>query len=168
MTRMSDLILVNERDEEIGTAGVLECHAGSGVLHRAFTIFIFNESGELLIQRRSEGKLLWPLIWETSCSGHPRKGEGLIRASKKRLFQELGVRSELEVRGRFTYRERYCEVGSEYELCYVLTGDCRGEVNEDPQEVSEYRWIGTGELEDEISAAPEQYAPWLVLGLDFL
>ena len=130
----------------MGTASVLEGHSGDGILHRAFTIFIFNPRREILIQRRSAGKPLWPSTWETSCSGHQSKGEDAMAAGEKRLRQELGFEARLRTVGKFTYQARYLDVGAENEMCYVLVGEYDGEVRPDPAEVQEYRWTGTDEL----------------------
>lgn len=165
---MSGLILVNEFDEEVGTAEMLDCHSGRGVLHRAFTIFVFDPGGRVLIQRRSEGKYLWPGFWEASCSGHPTVGEDLREASEKRLGEELGIRADLEVLDRFRYQVAYRDIGSENELCYLLAGECDGEVKPDPEEVAEYRWVATEELDSDITADRDAYAPWLVIGLELL
>lgn len=164
-TTMPDLILVDESDRETGTADALECHSGDGILHRAFTIFISNSCGEVLIQRRSAAKRLWPSIWETSCSGHPLAGEDMVAAAEKRLREELGIETALQDLGKFTYHARYGDEGSENEVCHVLSGRYDGPVRTDPAEVSEYRWTGVAELLEAIDESEDDYAPWLVKGL---
>ncbi|MFH1151117.1 MAG: isopentenyl-diphosphate Delta-isomerase [Actinomycetota bacterium] len=162
------LILVDDMDEEIGTCEMLACHAGQGVLHRAFTILVFNPAGEVLIQKRSASKLLWPLTWEASCSGHPVAGEDLEAAAAKRLPEELGFSTTLRTEGHFLYRAAYRDVGSENELCYLLAGEYDGEVPADPEEVAEYRWVAPEELSSAMEADPEGYAPWLPPALEML
>lgn len=163
---MPELILVNEANEEVGTEEAVKCHLGDGILHRAFTIFVFNGKGDVLVQRRGRRKFLWPCFWEASCSGHPYIGDELLAKAGKRLSEELGISIELAVTGEFQYRAAYKDVGSENELCFVLTGNHDGEVRPDPREVSEYKWIEMGELEADIANNREQYAPWLIIGLD--
>lgn len=165
---MPDLILVDESDREIGTGDAIECHSGDGVLHRAFTIFVSNTRGEVLIQRRSAAKRLWPSTWEASCSGHPLQGEEMVTAAEKRLREELDIRAALDDIGRFTYHARYADDGSENEVCHLLVGRYDGPVRPDPAEVSEHRWTGAAGLRDDISEHGELYAPWLSPGLDVL
>ena len=90
------LILVNPKDEEIGWEDKARCHLGDGILHRAFSIFIFNDNNELLIQKRSDQKLLWPLFWSNSCCSHPRKGEKIESAAQRRMEEELGIKTRLK------------------------------------------------------------------------
>ena len=101
------LILVNDRDEVTGYADKLACHRDEGILHRAFSIFIFNDKKELLLQQRSEQKHLWPLIWSNSCCSHPRKGEELENATQRRMAEELGITTPLQHLFTFQYHARY-------------------------------------------------------------
>ena len=159
------LIVVNESGEEIAVAEELKCHQGEGILHRAFTILVFNAGGEALIQRRSGGKLLWPGFWEASCSGHPREGEDLGEAAERRLAEELAIRTSLATLGSFRYRARYLDVGAENEFCFVLAGRYEGGVSPDPDEVSEYRWIRIPRLLEDIAGDQTQFVPWLAPAL---
>jgi isopentenyl-diphosphate delta-isomerase len=165
---MPDVILVDGSDRETGTAGVLEAHSGQGMLHRAFTIFIFNPRREVLVQKRSAGKRLWPQTWETSCSGHPVPGEDMTAAAEKRLRQELGFGTGLKTVGKFTYRVPFQDAGIEHELCHVLVGEHDGEVRPDPAEVQEYRWTGVSRLHGDIAARGDEFAPWLSPALEVL
>ena len=90
-----ELILVDELDREIGQGAKSECHAGNGILHRAFSVFIFNSRNELLLQRRSAEKPLWPNYWSNTCCSHPRVGESMGEAVNRRLAQELGIECSL-------------------------------------------------------------------------
>ena len=116
-----ELILVDENDNEIGFLSKSSCHDGDGVLHRAFSIFIFNSSGELLVHRRSGEKRLWPDYWSNSCCSHPRRGESMNDAVNRRLFEELGMRSELHFLYKFGYYAPYDGIGSEREMNDVLS-----------------------------------------------
>lgn len=165
---MAQLILVDELDRQVGTADKSQCHSGAGMLHRAFTILILSSRREVLIQRRSGGKPLWPGVWETSCSGHPTVGEEMVEAAGKRLREELGISTELEVLGKFQYQAPYDRESSENEICSVLYGQYDGEVSPDPKEVSGLRWSEIGELKRAIEERADEYAPWLAPGLEVL
>jgi isopentenyl-diphosphate delta-isomerase len=104
---MVKLVIVNKNDKEIGLGEKLKTHLGKGILHRAFTIFVFNPKGQLLIQKRSKNKFLWPLIWETTCSSHPLQKEDYIKAGEKRLKKELGINCKLKLLTKFQYQARY-------------------------------------------------------------
>jgi isopentenyl-diphosphate delta-isomerase len=160
------LVLVDKSDRELGTAGVFESHTGDGVLHRAFTILVSNARGEVLVQKRSSGKRLWPSTWETSCSGHPRAGEDVTAAAGKRLREELGFDTPLETIGKLRYQARYRDIGSENELCYVLIGEYGGVVRPDPAEVEEFRWMQIEELDRSIADGHDDFAPWLAGALE--
>lgn len=162
------LILVDEDDEQVGVAGRLECHDGVGLLHRAFTVLVFDGSGNVLLQRRSGEKLLWPGYWETSCSGHPSPGEDLVEAARRRMEAELGFSIELEDLGRFEYNTPYGDSGTEHEVCHTLAGRYAGAVTPDPAEVSEVRWVGVEALKEEIASETDVFAPWLSPALEVL
>jgi isopentenyl-diphosphate delta-isomerase len=157
------LILVDEGDQEIGHAEKWECHRGKGRLHRAFSIFLFNGRGELLLQKRSAEKPLWPLIWSNSCCSHPRRGETLEGATRRRLGEELGLETPLARIFDFQYHARWGEVGSERELCHVYLGRWEGEVRVNAREVAALRWVSAEDLEEEIARAPETLSPWMKL-----
>ncbi len=136
------------------------CHDGEGVLHLAFSIFIFNGRGELLLQRRSADKRLWGGFWSNSCCSHPRWGEAMEEALHRRLEQELGLDTELHHLFTFTYHARFGEAGSEREVCSVWVGRHDGPVAPNTTEIEAWRWIGPGELDAELEAHPERFTPW--------
>ncbi len=154
------LILVDEQDREIGYASKAECHNGEGILHRAFSIFIFNDKGQLLLQRRGEEKRLWPLYWSNSCCSHPRQGESNELATQRRLEEELGFSAPLKFLFKFQYHARYGEEGSERELCSVYIGKWNGPVHANPTEIAEWRFVDLEELERELHEHPENFSPW--------
>ena len=123
---MKKLLLVNKKDEVIGFETKEKCHAGKGILHRAFSVYLFNNKGQLLIQQRSKFKKLWPLYWANTCCSHPRKNEGYVGAGERRLKEELGIISPLKMVGKFQYQVRYKNIGSENELCAILIGEYNG------------------------------------------
>jgi len=157
------LILVNDDDEEIGFLDKAACHDGEGVLHRAFSLFIFNDDGDLLLQRRAFEKRLWPGFWSNSCCSHPRRGEVLTEAVDRRLEEELGMRSEFEFLFKFSYHAAFGEEGSEREVCSVFIGRSNEPVRANANEVAEWRWISASELDVALRERGDLYTPWLRL-----
>ncbi len=158
-----ELILVDDDDREIGyqTKGI--CHDGDGILHRAFSVFIFNSKGEVLLQQRHGSKRLWPEIWANSCCSHPRRGEVLEDAAHRRLQQELGLDCDLEHVFTFQYHARYGDLGSEREMCAVYVGSTDQQPEVNPTEVAAWRYVSPDRLDRELTETPEQFTPWLAL-----
>jgi len=157
------LILVDEADNEIGHLSKAECHNDGGVLHRAFSVFLFNASGELLLQKRAAGKRLWPLYWSNSCCSHPRRGESLEVAALRRLEDELHTTSSLEHVYYFTYQASFGELGSEHELCHVFLGRTDDNPRANATEIAEIRYVLPGELDQEFESNPDAFTPWFKL-----
>lgn len=157
------LILVDPEDREVGRLSKSECHDGDGVLHRAFSAFVFNVRGELLLQRRAAGKRLWPSYWSNSCCSHPRAGEEMDYAVARRLQEELGLRADLSFVYKFEYLARYQGLGTEHELCWVYAGTTLDEPVINTTEVDQWRWIAPTELTAELQRHGERYTPWLKL-----
>jgi isopentenyl-diphosphate delta-isomerase len=164
---MIKLVLVNEKDEKIGLEEKKRAHLGKGILHRAFTIFIFNSKNQLLIQKRSKDKFLWPLVWEASCSSHPLPDENYITAAKKRLKKEMGFSCKLKLIGRFQYQANYKNIGAENEICALLIGKYDGQIKPNKKEVIDYKWIKVKELKRDMAKNSKKYAPWLKIALAF-
>lgn len=158
-----ELILVDADDNEIGHLAKAECHDGVGVLHRAFSLFLFNDNGELLLQQRSAPKRLWPGYWSNTCCSHPRRGETMQLATGRRLLDELNVEAALEFVYKFAYEAAFGDQGSENELCHVYLGKVKGEVRPNEHEVSSIRFISAATLDGELDARPEQFTPWFKL-----
>lgn len=154
------LILVDENDNELGYLSKRRCHDGDGVLHRAFSLFIFNENGELLLQRRSAGKRLWPMYWSNSCCSHPRRGESLEIATSRRLMDELNFATALEHVYRFCYQAPFGDAGSENELCHVYLGRIAGDLSPNDSEIEALRFVSCAALEREFAASPDEFTPW--------
>jgi isopentenyl-diphosphate delta-isomerase len=154
------LILVDELDREIGFKSKSDCHSGKGVLHRAFSIFVFNGDNELLLQQRSPSKLLWPNYWSNTCCSHPRRGEAMEEAVSRRLVQELGFECPLEFLYKFKYQAQFGVVGAEHEYCWVYYGRYDGAVDVNVSEIADWRFIGVDALESELAAAPQIFTPW--------
>lgn len=158
-----ELVRVDEHDQVIGRASKAACHSGDGLLHRAFSLFIFNSAGELILQRRSKSKRLWPGYWANSCCSHPRQGEVMDEAVHRRLDEELGLDCPLEYLFTFQYHARFGDEGAEHEVCQVFVGTSDEPARPNPNEIEEWRFVTPAALDDEIAAAPERFTPWLKL-----
>jgi len=159
-SELEELILVDASDNEIGHRSKTACHDGSGLLHRAFSVFVFNADGELLLQQRGKDKRLWPGFWSNSCCSHPRKGESMSFATGRRLLEELGIKVELEYVYKFEYQATFGELGAEHELCSVYLGRCTQEVRPNATEIDAIRFVAAGELSDEMDKNPDEFTPW--------
>ena len=158
------LILVDEADCEVGFLSKDLCHDGQGTLHRAFSLLIFNEAGELLLQQRAPTKRLWPLYWSNSCCSHPRRGESMAAAVKRRLYEELGLSCPLHFLFKFRYQAQFDARGSEHELCSVFIARCSEEVKANRNEILGWRWIAPEALEAEMAGSgAETFTPWFKL-----
>jgi isopentenyl-diphosphate delta-isomerase len=158
------LILVDEADRDVGQSSKASCHDGRGMLHRAFSLLIFNAAGELLIQQRAASKRLWPLYWSNSCCSHPRIGESMESATQRRLGEELGISCPLEFLFKFQYHAQFGETGSENELCSVFIGSCSDPVVVNREEISNWRWVSPEILQGLLSSAPRmKFTPWFLL-----
>ena len=154
------LILVDKEDNEIGHLSKVECHKNEGVLHRAFSIFLFNDKGHLLIQKRSSQKKLWPLYWSNTCCSHPREGEDILDAAMRRLEDELGINGiHLEYLYKFSYQASYKDIGSENEMCSVFIGSINSDVIFNVTEIESIRFIDCESLEQEMHLNSD-YTPW--------
>jgi isopentenyl-diphosphate delta-isomerase len=157
------VILVDEYDNEIGTEEKMKAHK-TGKLHRAFSIFVFNPEGEMLLHRRAKTKYHSGGLWTNTCCSHPREGEQLQEAVHRRLKEEMGFDCELEEIFHFIYN---AEVGdlTEHELDHVFVGVYHGEVNPSPEEVEEYAWIPMQKVREGVRNNPEKYTEWFKIAL---
>jgi isopentenyl-diphosphate Delta-isomerase len=160
------LILVDESDREVGHLSKALCHAGRGVLHRAFSLLIFNGSGELLLQRRAATKRLWPLYWSNSCCSHPRRNEPMDGAIHRRLHEELGIRCPLRYLFKFQYQAQYGAAGAEHELCSVYIGRYTGTLKVNRTEIDSWRWTSAEAVHRELAGSASQFTPWFKLEWD--
>ena len=155
------LIVVDSDDNVLGHMPKAEAHIGEGVLHRAFSIFLFDGDGNTLLQRRADGKQLWGGYWSNSCCSHPRRGESVDMAAVRRLREELGVDARLSFLYRFEYHARFGDAGSEHEMCSVYAARSDAPVSVNPNEISACRPVAPDTLDAELAAHPERYTPWL-------
>ena len=157
------LLLVDSNDRVLGYGSKARLHAGEGLLHRAFSVFLFDQQRRLLVHRRSAAKPLWPGYWTNSCCSHPRRGEALETAVFRRIHEELGVEvTVIEASHRFEYRARYESVGSEHELCHVFLAQLPIGASPvvHPEEISDWCWLHTTEVDHWMVSYPEQLTPW--------
>jgi isopentenyl-diphosphate delta-isomerase len=154
------LILVDPDDREAGNLSKAECHDGDGILHRAFSLFLFNDQGELLLQQRGEAKRLWPMYWSNTCCSHPRQGESMQAATERRLQQELNTTAAVEFIYKFEYQARFGDLGSENELCWVYLGRLEREATANDSEIASLRFVSAADLRQELDAEPERLTPW--------
>ena len=157
---MEEVVLVDENDNEVGTAEKLEAHK-KGLLHRAFSVFIFNSKGELLLQRRASDKYHSGGLWSNTCCSHPRPGEKLISAATRRLKEEMGIETTLSQTFSFTYKVNLENGLTEHEYDHVFLGVFDGSPKVNPSEATDWKWIDVEDLKKDIEANPRKYTYWL-------
>jgi isopentenyl-diphosphate Delta-isomerase len=159
------LILVDADDNVTGYETKVNAHLGDGMLHRAFSIFLFTDDDRVLLQQRSGSKPLWPLYWSNSCCSHPRKGETYEQAVHRRLREELAVDADLVYLYRFKYQAEFGEAGTEHELCSVYVGKIPAPVRIDvnPSEIAAWQWMPAADVDRMIVDQPDLVTPWFVM-----
>lgn len=155
------LILVDRFDKEVGYLANDKCHDGVGVLHRAFSLFVFNDRGQVLLQQRSAQKRLWPRFWSNSCCSHPRRGETMNQAVQRRLMEELGIMCDLIYLYKFIYQASFEDQGSEHEYCWVYVGRSTDTVEKNCDEIEDFRHVTPAQLDEYLEADSGRYTPWL-------
>jgi isopentenyl-diphosphate delta-isomerase len=161
---IEEVILVNEQDEQTGTIEKMEAHR-KALLHRAFSVFIFNAKGEMLLQQRALGKYHSPGLWTNACCSHPRPGEQVEEAACRRLKEEMGIDTSLEKSFDFIYRTEFDNGLTEYEFDHVYTGTYTGDLNPDKQEVNDYCFRSMDDIEQDLNQRPEKYSSWFKIAL---
>lgn len=156
---MEQVILVNEHDEITGVMEKMEAHK-KALLHRAFSVFVFNDKNELLMQRRATDKYHSGGLWTNTCCSHPRPGEDVLAAAMRRLYEELGFTTTLSKAFQFKYRADFENGIAEHELDHVLTGYYNGKVFPNPKEVSEIAWWSPQTLATQMEEQPETFTAW--------
>ena len=155
---MEKVVLVNKEDKEIGTEEKIKAHL-QGKLHRAFSIFLFNKKGELLIQKRAKSKYHSGGLWSNTCCSHPRPKENLKEAAKRRLKEEMGIETDLKKIFSFIYRAKLGDL-VEHEFDHVFFGRFDGRPKPNKKEVADWQWIKLTELQADIKKNPKKYTPW--------
>ena len=153
------VILVNEKDEPIGLMGKMEAHE-KGLLHRAFSVFVFNSKQEVLLQQRAACKYHSPNLWTNTCCSHPRAGETNQQAGERRLQEEMGLQVPLQEVFSFIYKAPFDNGLTEHEYDHVLIGysDAQPQIN--PEEVASWKWLSLEAIKEDILQAPERYTAW--------
>lgn len=162
---VNDVILVDSNDQELGTCEKLEAHK-RGLLHRAFSVFIFNNHGELLLQRRAFGKYHSEGLWTNTCCSHQAPGETNLEAGKRRLGEEMGMECDLHEVFSFEYRAELDNNLTEHELDHVLIGYSSMDPVLNPDEAIDFKWMTLSDLQHAISQHPEAYTAWLKIILE--
>jgi isopentenyl-diphosphate delta-isomerase len=166
-TSPQQVILVDENDQPLGTEDKLMAHQNGGRLHRAFSIFVFNSAGQMLLQRRSRHKYHFGGLWTNACCSHPRPGESLEQGARTRLNNEFGFEVPLKESFSFTYRATDAASGlTEHEFDHVLIGRFDGQPRPNPDEIDEWKWVTPNHLREDVQRHPQDYTPWFQLCLE--
>jgi isopentenyl-diphosphate Delta-isomerase len=161
---MEHVILVDEKDQPIGLAEKMEAHQ-KGLLHRAFSVFVFNSANELLIHQRASHKYHSRALWTNTCCSHPRDKESIESAAHRRLHEEMGFDCTLEPLFSFIYKASLEDGLYEHELDHVLIGHWSGSPKPNPEEVMDWKYIALDALEEDILLHPEHYTVWFKIAL---
>ncbi len=159
------VVLIDEQDNELGLMEKQQAHV-AGLLHRAFSVFVFNPKGELLLQQRATDKYHSPGLWTNTCCSHPRENETYLEAAHRRLQEEMGFDCELEPKFHFIYKAQLGEKLFEYELDHVFTGQYDGEIKINKEEVGNFKWISLEELMANMDSNQEKYTIWFRIIFD--
>jgi isopentenyl-diphosphate delta-isomerase len=159
------VILVDEFDKPIGSMGKLEVHQ-KGLLHRAFSVFIFNDKGELLLQRRALSKYHSAGLWTNTCCSHPNPNEETLAAANRRLKEEMGMDTILIHKTSFIYKTPFDNGLTEHEFDHVFIGQSNENPIINPEEVDSFKWLSLEKLKEEIKKDPENFTTWFRIALE--
>jgi isopentenyl-diphosphate Delta-isomerase len=158
------VVLVDEQDNEIGIAEKLEAHE-KGLLHRAFSVFIFNEKGELLLQQRADHKYHSPNLWTNTCCSHPRQGEAVKDAAVRRLKEEMGLSLELEKKFDFIYKAEFDNNLTEHEFDHVFVGNTDQNPILNTEEAKSFKWKSISEIKHDMVLFPYSFTAWFKIAI---
>lgn len=164
--KKENIILVDEEDNEIGTEEKLKAHQNGGRLHRAFSIFVFNSKGEMLLQRRAMGKYHCGGMWTNTCCSHPNAGETTEAAAHRKLKQEMGFDTDIKDVFTFIYRAPLDKGLTEHELDHVFVGKFDGKVSPNTSEACDFKWAKIDEIKKFVKKDPGMYTPWFKIILE--
>ena len=159
MEKQENVILVDTHNKPIGAMEKMEAHR-KGLLHRAFSVFIFNQSGDLLLQKRAAHKYHSPLLWTNTCCSHQRYGETNLQAGQRRLQEEMGIQVPLQEIFSFIYKAPFNNGLTEYEYDHVMVGYFDGQPAVNPYEVAAFKWMGIGAIKKDITKQATVYTEW--------
>lgn len=154
-----NVILVDENDKQIGIMPKMEAHE-KALLHRAFSVFVMNDQGETMLQKRAADKYHSPLLWTNTCCSHQRIGESNIEAGQRRLQEEMGFVTGLDELISFIYKAPFDNGLTEHEFDHVMIGNYDGEPNINPAEVADWKWMKPEAVRNDINEHPERYTAW--------
>ncbi|SEM05296.1 isopentenyl-diphosphate delta-isomerase [Maribacter orientalis] len=154
-----EVILVNQENEQIGTMPKMEAHE-KALLHRAFSVFIVNDDGEIMLQQRAASKYHSPLLWTNTCCSHQRVGESNLDAGKRRLQEEMGFEAELKELFSFIYKAPFDNGLTEHEYDHVMIGNFNTEPKINPEEVEAWKWMSPELVKKDITNNPKEYTVW--------
>jgi isopentenyl-diphosphate delta-isomerase len=162
-----EVVLVDASDCELGVMEKMEAHV-KGVLHRAFSVFIYNSQGQMLLQQRADNKYHSAGLWTNACCSHPFPGEELLDAANRRLSEEMGMTADLLPSFSFIYKAELGNGLTEHEFDHVFVGttDLLPVIN--PSEVKSYRWVSEEQIQKEINSAPEHFTAWFLIAFPML
>ncbi len=153
------VVLVDQDDQKLGLMEKQQAHV-AGLLHRAFSVFVFNSKGELMIQQRAANKYHSPTLWTNTCCSHPRDNETYEQAAHRRLQEEMGFDCQLDFKFSFIYKAHLDNNLTEHELDHVFIGTFDDEPNLNPDEVMAYRWVELQDLKKDMDKNPQNYTAW--------
>ncbi len=166
-TSPQQVILVDENDQPLGIEDKLKAHQNGGRLHRAFSVFVFDSAGRMLLQRRSRRKYHFGGLWTNACCSHPNPGELLEQGARARLRDEFGIDIPLTESFGFIYRAADPASGlTEHEFDHVLIGRFDGQPRPNPNEIDEWKWVEPDDLRKDVERRPQEYTPWFKICLE--
>jgi len=160
------IVLVDEKDRKTGSEEKLKAHQNGGRLHRAFSVFMFNSRGEMLLQQRAKGKYHCGGMWTNTCCSHQHPDETIEQAAHRKLKQEMGFDAPLKEIFKFIYRAPFENGLTEHELDHVFVGRFDRTVKPNPKEAAGFKWVGLKELAADVAKNPDIYTPWFKIVLD--
>ena len=163
---MENVILVDEKDNQVGLMPKLEAHQ-KGLLHRAFSVFIFNKDYKLLLQKRALSKYHSGGLWTNTCCSHPREDEDILDAANRRLYEEMGIKTSLRKVYDFIYKAELDNNLIENEFDHVFYGLYDGNPTLNPNEASDFKWIDMHSLNLDIKDNPIDYTVWFKIAFDY-
>tara|TARA_B100002052_G_scaffold240538_1_gene224813 strand:+ start:310 stop:828 length:519 start_codon:yes stop_codon:yes gene_type:complete len=161
-----NVVLVDKNDNQIGLMPKMEAHL-KGILHRAFSVFLVNSQNQILLQKRSANKYHSGGLWTNTCCSHPRDGENIIDAGKRRLFEEMGIKTDLKVAFNFTYKAELENGLIEHEYDHVLIGEFNDSPILNKDEAEDWKWISIEEVGKDIIENEKDYTVWFVIAFEY-
>ena len=162
---MEHVILVDSNDNPLGIMEKMEAHKNA-VLHRAFSVFLFNSNGEMMLQLRAKGKYHSGGLWTNACCGHPKPNESVKEAAQRRLHEEMGIKCGLDKVFHYIYKTPFSNGLTEHEFLHVFKGTAEKEPTLNPQEAEGWKWISIKDIYEDVKRHPERYTAWFKISLE--